>query len=137
MGNPRAQPGLAVKSGSVGAAGESPKVSRPTLINTLPFENKVLALIATGTSAKGEEETAVFTGTVRRVGQNLVFDRGQGAQFSIPYTWYERIKVVAPSVKEILLGAEFCISLSVGNIAEDDDLSTFESMGLKWPNQDP
>ena len=108
------------------------------MIDISELENRVLALIATGTNSRGEKETAVFTGTMRRVGGSLVFDRGSnGKAFGIPSDWYERIKAVKPKVKAILLEADYCITLTVGNIEEGEKLSEYEPVGLRWPDRGP
>ena len=107
------------------------------MIDTTSLEGKVLALIATGTTETGEQETVVFTGTMRRVEGNLTFERGpNGMQFNIPSDWCDRIKVVVPELSDILCGADYCVTLAVGNIKEGENISQFKLIGLKWPKLD-
>ena len=101
------------------------------------LKDKVLALIATATDEKGQEDVAVFTGTIRLSGERLFFDRGPDSkQFEIPSHWIGRFDPVVPEVKDILMGADYSISVSVGNLQHGTDLTGFESMGLKWPTSD-
>lgn len=79
------------------------------------------------------QESAVFSGTLLWKGQALLFQGSNERDFAILQEWYERIKPVPPSVKSILLDAEFFLSLSVGNLPDNQDLRHFEATGLRWP----
>jgi hypothetical protein len=79
-------------------------------------------------------EGAAFHGVARWDGKTLTIDRGRDKPpFEVRKEWYERIQPVkGPVAKAILEDAEFWLQLRVGPVP-DDDTTTFEPTGLKWP----
>jgi len=98
-------------------------------------DGKKLALIAWAKDAKGADDVSVFTGIAKWTGANLVLDRGEGIpSFTIPEDWVERLQSVNEELKETLLGSDYSISVSVGNI-ETENVSDYIFTGLKWPTK--
>lgn len=91
-----------------------------------------LALLLQGEDEQGQDDWAVFTGTVREDGGRLFLDREQGA-LDLQKDWIERVQPVEPEVSEVLLGADYVLSLSVGTLPDDVSAEGLEPTGLKWP----
>jgi hypothetical protein len=95
---------------------------------------KRLALILWDKDRNGEDEVWVHAGTVQTSGSGLVPDRGEHApQVKLLSEWLPRIKPVSDEIRSTLLGAELCLSLTVGPIPEGADPSQFEDIGLRHP----
>lgn len=86
-----------------------------------------------GETADGEDDWAVFSGALAQGPSGLFQDRGTKPRFEIREEWIERIKPVGSDLKDILLGAEYCLSLSVGPIPEGETTESYVCTGLKWP----
>ena len=96
------------------------------------LEGKKLALLLMAKTAKGEDDWAVFTGTICIKSGKVFVDRGtQGKPFEVREEWFDRIKAVASDMRELLLGADVYLPLSVGD--KPDSESSFEDTGLHWP----
>jgi hypothetical protein len=107
-------------------------MSEPSAIH-----GKRLAMIAWGTKPDGSDDVAVFTGLAEWDGLVLTVRRQpDSASFVIPAKWLPRLKPVEDGLRETLLDAEFCFSVSVGNLGADEDASGFHETGLKWPGDE-
>ena len=94
--------------------------------------NRKLAIVAWKTGEDGNREVAVFTGIVKMFDSTYFLDRGEGEPlFEIFDDWLPRIKSVSDDISDILMGAEYHLSLSVGDA---DDEGPFKETGLKWPD---
>lgn len=92
---------------------------------------KCLALIIWGKDHDGQDEVWVHTGNVRASGSGFILDRGEDVpQVKLLSEWLPRIKPVNDELRTILLGAELCLSLTVGPIPVGADPSQFEDIGL-------
>lgn len=101
-------------------------------MNLSPYHDRRIALLLCAETPDGEKDWAVFPGVVRVRGDALVLERpGDQPDIELPREWYERIQPVAETVREILQGADYVISLSVGPVPADS--SGFAPFGLKWP----
>lgn len=94
---------------------------------------KPFCVLLIGTTVDGEDEGAVFSGTLKQNESGLYLDRGESPPFEIDPEWIERIKPVGPDIKDILLNAEYYLSLSVGQIPEGESTESYVATGLKWP----
>ena len=101
------------------------------MIDRLDVIGKSLALILWSETPDGEDEAAVFAGTLMLENECYSLLRNDGALVQLQSEWIDRIKVVDPELSETLLDCEYCISLMVGDAADDD--GPFEEFGLKWP----
>lgn len=94
---------------------------------------KPFAVLLMGETAEGEDDWAVFSGTLEQNALGLYLDRGAKPSFEIHPEWVERIRPVGSDVKDILLDAEHYLSLSVGPIPEGESTESYVGTGLKWP----
>jgi hypothetical protein len=95
---------------------------------------KRLAMIAWGKKKDGSKDAAVFTGIASWDGSRLTMRREPvESSFVIPDEWLARLKPVEAKLKDTLLGADYSFSVTVGDLAEGDDLSEFVKTGLTWP----
>jgi|SRR5215469_12653435 len=96
---------------------------------------KRLALILWDKDRSGEDEVWVHAGTVQASGSGLVLDRGKARpQVKLLSEWLPRIKPVNDETRTTLLGAELCLSLTVGPIPEGQtrlSLRTLEYVTLR------
>jgi len=104
------------------------------MIDLKETHGKRLGIVAWGKHKDGTDDVAVFTGIAEWDGKDLYLRREGGEMFSIPVEWLERPKPVNEEVKEVLLGWEYCISVTVGNVREGEDMEAFKATGLKWPH---
>ena len=92
---------------------------------------KCLALIIWGKDHDGQDEVWVHTGNVKASGSGFTLDRGEDApQVKLLSEWLPRIMPVNDELRTILLGAELCLSLTVGPIPVGADPSQFEDISL-------
>ena len=91
-----------------------------------------LALILWSENSEGEDDVAVFGGTLMLKDEQFLLVRNDGAHIQLRPEWIDRIKTVDSELRETLLQCEYCISLTLGD-AEGDD-GPFEDFGLKWPD---
>ncbi len=92
-----------------------------------------LALLLVGETEDGEEDWAIFTGTIESKDGEFFLNRGPDKDiFDIRDEWLSRIKPVKEEVREILGNCNFFLPLSVSAVS-DDDAQGMEATGLKWP----
>lgn len=105
-------------------------------MKNMELDGKVLAVVLWG-EKDGEEEASVHTGTLRKAGASYEFFREEdGPSFNLEQKWLDRIKTVPDELKETLLNADVSLSLTVGQIPDDMDVSEFVFTGLRIPEDD-
>jgi hypothetical protein len=57
------------------------------------------------------------------------------SSFQVPNEWWDRLKPISDDLKEMLLEADFCFSVTVGNLSESGDVAGYVKTGLKWPRK--
>ena len=107
-------------------------------MNPEELHGKRLAMIVWGASADGEEEAVVYAGEANWDGATLrvTFAGAVGDSFQVREEWLDRIDSVDSESKEILLGADFAFSVSIGPLPENADVSEYVRTGLRWPADD-
>ena len=93
--------------------------------------NKTLALILWGQDKNGEDEVVVFSGVFTEKDGTFYLERENQESPVIQEDWLPRIKEVPEDLKDVLMGCEYQLSLSVGDI--DEAPEPYEPFGLKWP----
>jgi len=93
--------------------------------------NKKFALVLWAEDEQGEEDVAVFSGTLVKKGGLYFLERRTGQSPEIREEWLDRIMPVESELKEILMGCDYQLSLSVGKAKDGQVLENFG--GLKWP----
>jgi hypothetical protein len=102
-------------------------------IDFATLTGKRIAIIAVGKDEKGDTEAAVWTGVGRFDQGRLYLDREEGKSFEFPNDVLGRIKPVPDSISDIVLHAEYYITMSIGTLPEGADPSEYKDTGLKWP----
>ena len=96
--------------------------------------NKKLALVLWAKDKEGEDDVAVFPGVFTQVGGSYYLQReGEGNSPEIREEWLPRIKSVPDESRDVLMGCDYQLSLSVGN--SEDVNEPLENFGLKWPTK--
>jgi hypothetical protein len=104
------------------------------MMNFTELTGKKLAIVAIGESEKGETEGAVFTGLARWANGHLYLDRGRNQKsFQFPDDVLQRIKPVPAEIADIILEAEYYITMSIGPLPNDANPKDYIETGLKWP----
>jgi hypothetical protein len=94
------------------------------------LEGKRIALVLTDE----RDESVAFTGTAHWDGDRLVMLRNKpDPPVQIHEEWHHKIRATPDDSKNTLLGAEFFLMLSVGNLPAGVGKSEFQKTGLKWP----
>lgn len=92
-----------------------------------------IALVAWGEDENGKDDVAVFTGIARWENGHLYLDRKGKKPFQFPDDTLERIKPVPAEISDILLEADFYISMTIGSLPKDANPEDYIKTGLKWP----
>jgi hypothetical protein len=101
------------------------------------IQNRKFAIIMVEDDGSKDGGWVVMTGIAKWQNGHLSLYRGEDIpEFPIPDDTLDRIKLVAPEVKEILEEAEYSIMLSVGPIPDNIDPSTLNHTGFTWPKED-
>ena len=96
--------------------------------------NKAVTLLVMGKDSQGERDWAVVKGSIVQSGTELLFvHEGKPDGFPLPDDALDRIKPTTPETKGILLGADLCLSLTIGPIPERTDSEGITPTGLGWP----
>lgn len=107
------------------------------MIDPSDVNGKRFAMIAWGKKADGSDDVAVFAGIAEWDGEVLTIRREpDSASFVVPGEWLARLRRVEGYLKATLLNAEYCFSVSIGNLGADEDSSIFRDTGLKWPRDE-
>ena len=97
------------------------------------MNGRSLALLLVSEAEDGEEDWAIFTGTIESKDGELLLNRGPDKDnFDIRDEWLSWIKPVKEEVREILGNCDFFLPLSVGTV-NDNDVVGMEATGLRWP----
>lgn len=92
---------------------------------------KEVALLLMGQGPEGEDDWSVFRTTVgQRDGQ--LFLRYEMGTLELSDDWASRVRPVADDTRGILLGADYFLPLTVGNVSQEE-AAAMERTGLKWP----
>lgn len=93
-------------------------------------------MIACGVDANGKDEAVVYSGEARWDGNVLtVARRPPDASFELQPEWIGRIKPVAEELRETLLGAAYCFSVTIGSLPKDALEAEYQKLGIRWsPN---
>ena len=105
------------------------------MIEPIRLVGSRLALLLTGEDEHGGDDWVVFAGVVRQDGERLVLERNEGP-FELRAEWIERIRPVKAELRDVLLDADYVLTLSVGNLPAGAPTDGFEATGLKWPQKD-
>jgi hypothetical protein len=94
--------------------------------------NKSLALLLWSKNELGENDVAIYSGTLIEIGGKHFLRRRSGGS-DVPFLeeWLDRILEVPVDVKDTLRSCEYRLSLSVGEI--DEPGPEYVALGLKWP----
>lgn len=83
----------------------------------------------------GEDDVALFSGTLRYKDGVLNMARADGRVIRMLPEWYEGIRPVSdPEIAAIVGGADYVLSLSVGNLPDSANPDSLEGLGLRWPS---
>lgn len=104
------------------------------MVDLTPYDGKPFALLLCRETADGEEDWVVCSGVARLKGQSLFLERSaRDPDVEIRQEWHGRIRPTDDETREIFQGAEFFLSLTVGNLP-DDQTQGMEPFGIKWPD---
>ncbi len=97
-------------------------------MNSQELNGKTLALLFAGKDG----DWSVLRGTVHQQGDVVMLDHSaSGEPFHIQPEWLDRIKPIPEDLSDILMNADFFLSLSVGTLPERSDPSDYKFTGLK------
>lgn len=102
------------------------------MISKLELDKQTLAIIVVNIDTEDKDEVVVYTGEINIKGNKLFFNRYGKDIFEITQ-WQDRIKSVGEEIKEVLSGCEYLITLTIGDLPENDKPETYMPTGLKWP----
>ena len=94
--------------------------------------NKKLALVLWAKDDEGKDDVSVFSGTLIQNQESYYLERKDGSNPEIRQEWLSRIQIIPEDLKNTLMGCDYQLSLTVGDISDSAD--QFEAFGLKWPN---
>jgi hypothetical protein len=102
-------------------------------MTSIELDGKRLALLVVDSDSTGETDARVYAGSCRISDGRVELDRGTGqSPIQLHDEWLARMKPVPDSVREILLGAEYFVRLSIGSLP-GEGTSEYQSTGLRWP----
>ncbi len=93
--------------------------------------NRKLALVLWAEDEEGEEDVAIFSGTLVAKGGRYFLERDREQATEILEEWLERIQPVPDHLLETLLHCDFQLPLSVGKVESGESMESFG--GLEWP----
>lgn len=91
---------------------------------------KPIALILWRKKDDGEDDLAVFKGTLSQQDGIYYLDREEGYDRALKKDWLGRIDTVPEELKEVLLNCDYQLSLKLDELA---DAGGLESFGFSWP----
>jgi hypothetical protein len=98
------------------------------------YDGKAFALLLCGATADGEEDWIVCSGVARLKGESLFLERSaHEPDVEIRQEWFGRIRPTDDETRAILQGADYFLSLMVGNLS-GDQAEGMEKFGLQWPS---
>ena len=102
----------------------------------MELDGKTLAIILWG-ECDGEEEASTHTGTLRKTAVGYEFYRGENRPtFNLQPEWIDRIRLIPDDLKDTLINADLCLSLTVELIPDGMDVSDLELTGFQIPAGD-
>jgi len=93
---------------------------------------KSIALMLWREQDDGEDDLAVFKGTLTFEDGCYHLDREEGCDRVLQPEWLARIDVVPPELKTVLLDCDYQLSLK---LAELELAGGLEGFGFSWPEQ--
>jgi len=97
------------------------------------LDGRSFALLLWGKDEHAQDDVAIFAGVLRNESGALTMLRPDGSQVAILPEWHERIKVPGSGIASIVRGAEYILSLSIGDLPESANTAALELLGLTWP----
>jgi hypothetical protein len=83
-------------------------------------------------STKGNDDVVVHAGSAVLDNKRLVVLLSNNVEFEVWHEWRDRIRTVNEDLKQTLLDADYCLSLSVGDLPDDVPLEEYRRTGIKW-----
>ena len=105
------------------------------MFNPKSLEGKRFALVMWAKDARGQDDVAVFCGTAYWKVNKLIVKFNNNSTFEIFSKWFSKIKKADGDIRDILFGADYLLTLSVGKISENAKSSDFKKTRLKWPKR--
>jgi hypothetical protein len=106
-------------------------------MNHKDLDEKILAILMFQEREGQEDDIHVLTGVVKLKDGVLHLHSGsERPPFQIQEEWLERIKYAPEALSETLSNAEYYLSLSVGPLPEDADMTEYTNTGLNLNNPD-
>ena len=93
---------------------------------------KQLALLLLGEDANGQEDWAVFAGTIGERDGRLLLHRRVGV-VELRDEWIGCIRATSDETRATLSGADFVVQVTVGSLPGDVSPADLETTGLRWP----
>ena len=83
---------------------------------------------------RGDDDWAILKGTgVVEEGALYIHRGADDPLFPVPAEALTRVKEVTEELSDMLLGAQYCIPITIGRVDEDIDPRTLASAGFVWP----
>jgi hypothetical protein len=104
------------------------------MVTPAETHDKRVAVVAWAERPGGSDDFVVFAGTGNWDGSCLTLLRQPGkSPFRVPDEWLGHLKLVEPDLKATLLGADYVVSGSVGELPDGHEVANFLKTDLKWP----
>jgi hypothetical protein len=108
-----------------------------SVIDPAETDGKRIAIVMWGEKADGSPDVVAYAGTADWQGGHLTIRHlPQDVSYQVPDELLPRLKLVAPDLKDTLLGADYFLSVTIGSIPDDADRTLFRKTGFKWPLSD-
>jgi hypothetical protein len=105
-------------------------------MNPADLDGRRLGMVVWSEKPDGSDEVVVFTRRADWDGKHLTMVGESGEpSFRLEDDWLDRLTMVDPSLKGVLLEADYCFSVSIGSIPEGTDITRFVKTGLRWPTE--
>ena len=101
-------------------------------MNLEPIETKSLALIVWNNEK--EDDVHVYLGKLQNInGEYSFINEEKGWTVSLDEEQISRIKPVSADLKEMLLNADYALSMIIGELPPSNS-QDFKATGMKWPD---
>jgi len=102
-------------------------------MNLEATEGKSIAMIVWNTEK--EDDVHVYLGKLQNTNGEYVFINAEkGWRVSLDEEQLSRLQPVTDDLKEMLLNADYALSMSMGNLPETDGNADYETTGMNWNN---
>jgi len=102
-------------------------------MDLVEIEGKRVAMIIW--NSEKEDDVHVYLGELQnRNGEYAFFNMEKGWQISLDEGQLSRIQLVTDDLKEMLLNADFALSMSISNLPETDGTAGYKKTGISWDN---